>query len=164
MPVEFQDNRVLVKETLNDKSIAFLHEASSELKTAAADKSRVAEGHLKGSWGYSVNESELESKIGSPLENAIWEEFGTGEHAVGGKGRGGYWVYVKDSSNDGGSKRAGKSYTLDEAKRIVAIMKSKGLDAVYTKGKKPNHTLQKAIDSKKAAIVNRAKQIFGSWD
>ena len=38
--------------------------------------------------------------VGSPLENAIWEEFGTGEYALYGNGRKGGWYYV-DELGDG---------------------------------------------------------------
>lgn len=36
------------------------------------------------------NESNIEAVIGSPLENALWEEFGTGEHSINGNGRKGW--------------------------------------------------------------------------
>ena len=81
-------------------------------------------------------------------------------NAVGGKGHGGgYWVYVKGSR--GGGKEHGKRYTLQKAKQIVAMMRAEGLDAYYTSGKRPNHTLQRAYQSAKGKIINRAKQIFG---
>lgn len=43
-----------------------------------------------------MDEGNLEVKIGSPLENAIWEEFGTGEYALNGDGRKGGWFYVDE--------------------------------------------------------------------
>lgn len=132
MSVEFQDFSIQVKEALDEKAVAFLYEAAGELKTQAARNSRVDTGQLKGSWDYKVDESDKKATIGSPLENAIWEEFGTGEHAVNGDGRKGGWFYVDDK---------GKGH--------------------FTRGKTPNRTLQRAFDSKKNAIINRARQIFG---
>lgn len=132
MSVEFQDYSLQVKAALDDKALAFLEEAASEIESAARRNSRVDSGQLKGSWTHLVDESAGEATIGSPLENAIWEEFGTGEYAAKGDGRKGGWSYQDDAG-----------------------------DWHHTKGKKPNRTLQRAFDSKKAAIVNRAKQIFG---
>lgn len=37
-----------------------------------------------------------------------------------------------------------KIYTFEQAKRIVAILQAKGLDAHMTQGMKPIHALQKA--------------------
>ena len=132
MSVEFQDFSVQVKEAVGEKAAQFIEEAAGEIESAARRNSRVDTGQLKGSWDHQVNESAQEATIGSPLQNAIWEEFGTGEYAAGGDGRKGGWYYI-DSEGNGH----------------------------FTHGKKPNHTLQKAFDSTKAAIIRRAKQIFG---
>lgn len=132
MSVEFQDFSIQVKEALEEKAIQFLEEAASEIESAAKRGSRVDSGQLKGSWNHQVNESAKEAKVGSPLENAIWEEFGTGEYAAHGDGRKGGWSYKDDAG-----------------------------DWHHTKGKTPNRTLQKAFDSKKAVIIKRAKQLFG---
>ena len=132
MSVEFQDFSVQVKEAVGEKAAQFLEESAGEIESAARRISRKDTGQLKGSWDHQVNESAQEATIGSPLQNAIWEEFGTGEYAAGGDGRKGGWYYV-DSEGNGH----------------------------FTHGKKPNHTLLKAYDSTKAAIIRRAKQIFG---
>lgn len=131
MPVQFQDFSIQVKDVLDDKALQFLEEAASEIESAAKRNSRVDSGQLKGSWSHQVNESAGEATIGSPLENAIWEEFGTGEHALHGDGRKGGWSYQDDAG-----------------------------DWHHTKGKTPNRTLQRAFDSTKAAIIRRAKEIF----
>lgn len=129
--IEFVDNRVQVNKALDDAVGVFLLEASAEIVSAAARGSRVDSGQLKGSWKANVNESKGEAVIGSELENAIWEEFGTGEYAAKGDGRKGGWSYQDDSGN-----------------------------WHHTTGKKPNRTLQRAFDSTKGKIINRAKQIF----
>lgn len=131
MPVQFEDFSIQVKAVLDDKALQFLEEAASEIESAARRNSRVDSGQLKGSWTHLTDDSAFEAAIGSPLENAIWEEFGTGEHALHGDGRKGGWAYKDD---------AGKWH--------------------YTRGKKPNRTLQNAFDGTKAAIIRRAQEIF----
>lgn len=129
--VEFKDNRIQVNRAIDDAVGAFLLEASAEIVSAAARGSRKDTGQLKGSWKANVDESSGVATIGSELENAIWEEFGTGEYAAKGDGRKGGWSYQDDSGN-----------------------------WHHTTGKKPNRTLQRAFDSEKGKIINRAKQIF----
>ena len=131
MSVEIQDFSIKVKEALDEKAVQFLEEAASEIESAAKRNSRVDTGQLKGSWNHQVDESAKEAKVGSPLENAIWEEFGTGEYALHGDGRRGGWTYQDDKG-----------------------------DWHHTMGKTPNRTLHNAFESKKAAIIRRAKQIF----
>lgn len=131
MSVQFQDFSIQVKDALDDKALQFLEEAASEIESAARRNSRVASGQLKGSWNHQVNDAAKEAKVGSPLENAIWEEFGTGEYAAAGDGRKGGWSYQDDAG-----------------------------DWHHTRGKRPNRTLQRAFDSTKAAIIRRAQEIF----
>ena len=131
MSVQFQDFSIQVKAALDDAVEQFLVEAASEIKSAAQRNSRVDTGQLKGSWGFVVDESAQEATIGSPLENAIWEEFGTGEYAVKGDGRKGGWVYVDDKG-----------------------------DGHFTYGKKPNRTLERAFKNRKGKIIRLANQIF----
>ena len=64
----------------------------SRCRTAISDyarNSRVDTGETKGSYGHSVvkKNGSAELQVGSNLENAIWEEFGTGEYAIKGNGR-----------------------------------------------------------------------------
>lgn len=129
--VEFQDFSAKVKDAVDETALRFLEEAASEIESQAQRNSRVDTGQLKGSWNHRVNESAGEATVGSPEQNAIWEEFGTGEYAAKGDGRKGGWSYQDDSGN-----------------------------WHHTTGKKPNRTLQRAFDSTKGKIINRAKQIF----
>lgn len=91
--VSFEDNRMRCKAALADAGVAFLHETAVELVSQTARNSRIRNGQLKGSWDYVVDEAVLTATIGSPLQNAIWEEFGTGEYALGGNGRKDSWRY-----------------------------------------------------------------------
>lgn len=131
MPVQFTDNRIKVKAELNEATIAWLYEAAGEIESAAKRNSRVDTGQLKGSWTYKVNESEGNATIGSPLENAIWEEFGTGEYALEGNGRKGGWFYVD---------RKGKGH--------------------FTHGKRPNRTLFTAYTNIASKLQRRLESIL----
>ena len=133
--VEFEDFSIQVKNAIEEKALKFLEEAASEVESQARRNSRVDTGQLKGSWTHVVDESAQKATIGSPLENAIWEEFGTGEYALHGDGRKGGWYYVDDVG-----------------------------DGHFTHGKTPNRTLQRAFDQKKTVIQKRANQIFGELD
>lgn len=129
--VEFHSYSVNVKTALKDKAIAFLHEIGGEIRSQAQRNSRRKTSQTAGSYQYKVDEDALAVHIGSDYWNAIWEEFGTGEHSIKGGGRKGYWVYV-DNGGAPQAPKGGKTYTKEEAKRVVAIMRKKGLNAYYT--------------------------------
>ena len=159
--VTFTDNSVKVKADLNEALVAFLIEASAEVKTQAERYTPTGSSQLKRSWDTTVDAGKLEAIVGNTQEYAIYQEFGTGEYALEGKGRKGYWVYVKDSDN-GSVARSTKQYTLAQAKRIMAMLRKKGLEAYYTNGTRPKRMLYKAFQLTKPKIEERAKQIFKS--
>lgn len=133
MSITFTDNSVKVKAVLEEALVSGLCEAAGLIQGQAKENSRVRTGQLKNSWDYVVDENKLEATIGSPLENAIWEEFGTGEYCLHGDGRKGGWTYVDDE---------GKGH--------------------FTHGKNPMRTLQNAFNTKKnsaiKAIQDKVKQ------
>lgn len=129
--VKFEDNSMKVKAAIDEALLQFLEEAASELQSQAARGTPVDTGQLEGSWAHTVDESNLEAKIGSPLENAIWTEFGTGEYALEGNGRKGGWFY-KDDKGQGH----------------------------FTHGKKPVRMLHNAFEQTKGKIIKRAEQIM----
>ena len=131
MSVEFEDNAVRVKAAMNDAINQWLREASGELESQVKRNTRVDTGQLKNSWMHNVDESAQEAKVGSPLENAIWEEFGTGQYALNGDGRKTAWTY-KDR---------------------------KGIWHKTT-GKKPNRALNNAFTSLKGKLQARLEQIM----
>lgn len=132
MAVEFHDFSIQVIDAVEECATRFLYESGELMKGAAADASAVRTGQLRGSWDYKVSEGEKETKIGSPLENAIWEEFGTGEYALMGNGRKGGWFYVDD----------------------------KGVGH-FTYGKRPKRSFMTAYTANKANIIRLAEHIFG---
>lgn len=133
MPVIFKNNSAQVKLQLEAAILTALHEIGGEVSSSAAKNSRVDTGQLKGSWAYQVGKDGNEVIIGNPLENAIWEEFGTGEYALNGDGRKGGWAY-----------------------------KNKDGETVFTRGKRPNRALHKAITKLKPQITKYLKSIGDS--
>lgn len=129
--VEFEDNSIEIKNALRDACIAYLNEAGGELEAQVKRNTRVDTGDTKGKWTYTVDEDNLKAVVGNPLENAIWEEFGTGEYALGGDGRKGGWVY-QDAKNDWH----------------------------FTRGKRPNRALQSAFTTLKNPLKKRAEQVL----
>ncbi len=99
--VVFEDYSVQVQNAIDSKIEAVLEECAGELESQVKRNTRVDTGKTKNSWQHyiEVGDNTHTAIIGSNYENAIWEEFGTGEHALKGKGRKGGWVY-KDAKGD----------------------------------------------------------------
>lgn len=95
--VVFEDYTLNVKGAIDDRIDAVLEECAGELESQVKRNSRVDTGKTKNSFQHRVTGSfmagQYEAHIGSSDENAIWEEFGTGEYAIHGDGRKGGWVY-----------------------------------------------------------------------
>ena len=126
MSVECHDYSVQVKGAIDDRINVVLEECAGELESQAKRNSRVKTSKTKNSFQHKVVDSEHVAYIGSKYENAIWEEFGTGEHALAGNGRKGGWAYQD----------------------------AKG-DWHYTTGKKPSRAFWKAYTSLKNKIISR---------
>ena len=118
----------------------------------------VGEGALLNSIQYNIEGTV--GIVGSNLFYAPYVEFGTGDYAVNGDGRTPYWVYVKNG-DDGYSpaEPGGKTYTLEEAKQVMAILRSKGLEAYYTAGSRPKPFLNPALENNELQI----RQIFDDY-
>lgn len=99
MAIEFHDYSMQVKNAIDDRINAVLEECAGEVESQTKRNSRVKSGQTKNSFQHKVMDSEHIAYIGSNEENAIWEEFGTGEHALKGNGRKGGWAY-KDGKGD----------------------------------------------------------------
>lgn len=130
MAVEFHDYTIKVKNAIGNNIIAVLEECAGEMVSRVKRNSRVDTGQTKNSFRYKVTGSfmagEFRAHMGSDDENSIWEEFGTGEHALAGNGRKGGWVY----------KNAKGEY-------------------FHTYGKKPSRAFWKAYTALKSKIINR---------
>jgi len=128
--IEFEDYSVEVKSALTDKARQFLEEVGSELMSQTQRNSRRDTSQTAGSYQFKVQNDSV--YIGSDFENAIWEEFGTGVHALHGDGRKTAWWY-KD--------RHGQWHK--------------------TKGKTANRPLYKSFTASKARIIRQAQNLFG---
>ena len=131
MSIKFEHYEDEVSEALEAAAVAWLHEAAGELEAQVKRNTAVDTGQLKGSWEYVVDTEKLEAHVGSALENAIWEEFGTGQYALNGNGRKTPWVY-KDSK--------GKWHK--------------------TVGKRPKRAFFNAFNALKNRLIDSAKQKF----
>ena len=128
--VTFEDYTMQVQAKIADCIEPALEECAGEVVSRTKRNSRVDTGQTKNSFQYRVSGSvmagEWRADIGSNHENAIWEEFGTGEHALNQDGRKGGWVY-KDAKGDWH----------------------------YTTGKKPSRAFFKAYTTLKNKIIKR---------
>ena len=131
--VIFEDYTLQVQAAIDDRINVVLEECAGELESQVKRNfdtaDRVDTGKTKNSFQHKVVDSEHVAYIGSNDENAIWEEFGTGEYALKGNGRKGGWSYQD----------------------------AKG-DWHYTTGKKPSRAFWKAYTSLKAKIIKHIEE------
>lgn len=129
--VIFEDYTIEVQGVFDDKINAVLEECAGELESAVKRNSRVDTGKTKNSFQHAVDTATHSAAIGSNDENAIWEEFGTGEYALQGGGRKGGWAY-KDARGEWH----------------------------FTYGKKPSRAFWNAYTALKGKIINRIQNAF----
>jgi len=100
--IKFIDHSEEVKAVIAELAESSLEEACGELESQVKRNTAVATGQTKNSWQHRVTKSgeDYVGAVGSDYENAIWEEFGTGDYALHGNGRKGGWFYV-DAKGDG---------------------------------------------------------------
>lgn len=127
--VIFEDYTLQVQAAIDDRINVVLEECAGELESQVKRNTRVDTGKTKNSFQHKVVDSEHVAYIGSNDENAIWEEFGTGEYALKGNGRKGGWSYQD----------------------------AKG-DWYYTTGKKPSRAFWKAYTSLKSKIIKHIEE------
>lgn len=158
--VQFENFSVQVKNALEDAVIAYLHEAAGVLESATIRNSSLEKYkgiQARELWSHEVDEGDKTATVGSQHEAAYWEEFGTGEHALYGNGRKGWWVYVKGSDTPRSKQNY---YTQDEAEAMAASMRAAGLDAYATNGRQPNRPLHNAFETKRSALIQRAEEVL----
>lgn len=131
--VEFQDFTFQVQGNLEKLAMKALEEAAGELESQVKRNTKVDTGKTKNSWRHRVSSSgdEFKAVVGSDYMNAIWEEFGTGDYALEGKGRKGGWFY-KDEK--------GKGH--------------------FTHGKKPRRPFWKAYTALKSRLIKHIQDVF----
>lgn len=157
--------------SLTDNSAAFLRALEEQKETAletiglqavSYTKNNLTKagkrntGNLINSISHEVRISEDAVYVGSNVEYAPYVEYGTGKFGDKPTG-GGWWVYVTGGTKEK-SKIKGKRYDYDTAKKIVAMMRAKGLDAHMTQGQKATHFLRDAVQDNRQqykAIVEK---------
>lgn len=152
MSVEFHDYSMQVMAALEEKCEQWLYEAAGEIESQAKRNATVDTGQTKNSYKYVVDTGNKVAYVGSNLENAIWEEFGTGEHALNHDGRKTPWYIPVDSFK-------GKKQPTYEGK-VVVVYGRNGKVFYKTDGKKPKRTLYKAFNSKKSALKRRLESLL----
>lgn len=122
---------------------------------------RVDTGRLRNSITHKVDAGDQSVTIGSALQYAVYVHEGTGIYAPSG-GTGGWWVYVLNGNGTMKGNASGKRYTEAEARRIVAMLHEKGLDAHMTQGMRPNRFLKNAIEKHKDEYIEILKKYLQS--
>jgi HK97 gp10 family phage protein len=138
------NNADLTKKNVREAAAVALEEIGMLAERYAKMLCPVDTGNLRNSITHTVDEGNLVAYLGTPVEYATYVEYGTGVHGENGGTGAGWWVYVTGGGS-GQNKVHGKRYTEQEARKIVAILKSKGLDAHMTQGQKPTHFLKNAV-------------------
>lgn len=132
--VIFEDFTGEVNEQIQSIIGNWLEEASSELASQAAKRTRRGTGETADKWTNLVDKNEMVAYVGNPLENAIWEEYGTGEYALNNDGRKGGWYYYDEKD--------GKFH--------------------HTYGKTPTRALHHAFNQNEAMLKEKLKADLGS--
>lgn len=95
--VEFIDNSATIKNAISSIARTVLEEVAGDMEAQVKRNTAVKTGQTKNSWQHMVSAGdgigEYTAVVGSDYENAIWEEFGTGEYALNGDGKKGGWSF-----------------------------------------------------------------------
>ena len=131
--IKYNDHTIEVQNAMSACIMRALEETAGELESQVKRNTAVDTGQLKGSWTHRITSSSDKSQatIGSPLQNAIWEEFGTGDYALNGNGRKGGWFYV-DAKGDGH----------------------------FTHGKRPRRAFWNAYTTLKSKLIKHIQDVF----
>jgi phage gpG-like protein len=131
--IQMFDNRIQVKTAMSSKITSVLEECIGEIESQVIRNTAVDTGKTKGSWNHKVmaDTTGYVAVVGSNYENAIWEEFGTGNYALNGDGRKGGWSYKDVKGN-----------------------------WHHTYGKRPRRPFFNAYNALKDKIINRIQQEF----
>ena len=158
MGVKFHDYSIEAQTALDEVALDWLDAWANEIAAQAA-RHCAMDGELgqqlRGSYAVQMHEAQRSAQVGSPMEAAYWEEFGTGAYAAKGNGRKGWWIYIPGGESGGG----GATYdTRQEAEEMAAYIRSRyGKPAVVTNGRRPAYTLENAFKGVKPKAVQDLK-------
>jgi hypothetical protein len=133
--IQFIDHTEEVRGLISELAYRAIEESCGELESQVKRNTTVDTGQTKNAWTHTVTGSnatgEFKGTVGNPLENAIWEELGTGEYALNGDGRKGGWFYVDEKG-----------------------------DGHFTHGKHPKRPFHKAYTTLKNKLIKHMQDIF----
>lgn len=141
----------------NNKIDKALNDAVLMLERAARINAQKVSDTIAGTIASRVKD--LIGEVYTPLEWAPYVEYGTGIEAQHPSIPGRQdvpWVYVEGLSRDSGE--AQKGYTLEKAEQTVAYLRSKGLPAHYTYGRKPDPFMRPALDNNREAVLEKLRE------
>ena len=148
--IKLTDHLPAITDNVKKIALQWLEETSGELEAQTKRNSASDTGQTKNSWTHKVDASAMEAVAGSDLENAIWEEYGTGEYAAGGDGRKGAW-YVPVESVTGTKKPAYNG-------KVVIVYGKNGQAYYKTNGKHPKKPLHNSWDR----VIPKAKKALAA--
>lgn len=134
--IKFEDFSQDCINKLHKAAWQFLEEAGAEVESGARDRVRVDTGWTKRNYKHHVDKEGMCCYVGSNVENAIWEEFGTGRYAEAGNGRKTPWAYEDPKTGE----------------------------VRWTRGKAPMRPLRGSYEKLRPAIKKRAQEIYKSLD
>lgn len=150
--VIFEDYTIKVIGAIDDRINAVLEKCAGELESQVKRNTKVGKvngGKTKNQWKHRVDDSKHEAYVGNDEETAIWIEFGTGEHALEGKGRrGGWYVLIGNGKNC-------ISQAVVDAYGFRVVHGKDGKKFAYVTGMKPQRPFYKAYTRLKNAIIKR---------
>lgn len=153
--IDLTNNLPQIKAEVEKAALKWLEETSGELEAQTARATTSDTGGTKNSWTHQVKTSAKEAVVGSSNINAIYEEYGTGEYAAEGNGRGTPWYVPADAVT--GTKKP--SYQG----KVVVVYGKGGKKYYKTNGKQPKMMLHNAwksvIPKAKKALPAKLKQI-----
>lgn len=147
--VVLTDNILKFNREMDSIVSQWLEESAGELESQTKRNTAVglvAGGKTKGNWSHYVSESEQKAVIGNTDENAIWEEFGTGEYAINGDGRKGGW-YIPIGEGEGMISQA-----VVDAYHFKVVYGKDGMRYAFTEGKKPKRAFENAKNTCELSI------------
>ena len=155
--IEFEDNIDEIIEEMRKRALAWLEEAGGEVESKTklnSRRDRPGPTSTAESFKHKVDEKSLTCVVGSDQENAIWEEYGTGEYALKGKGRMDPW-YVPVALCKGTKKPTFNG-------KVVIVHGKNGMDFYKTNGKRGTRAMFNAFNSMKGKMIKGAEMHFES--
>ena len=151
MDFKFEDNSIQVCDAIASAGQQWLDDSTRLVLNQTIRNQRVDTGRTKTSWKRTVSGNK--GLVGSEMENAIWEEYGTGAHSDNGQGRKTPW-YVPKADFKGHHPPTYKG-------KVVVVFGKGGKEYFKTDGKTPNRALRNAKDSCLETIRQRLKDTVG---